>query len=176
MAQTEGSRWGRRFLYGWISRGDVAASGSADTLAYRCPSRTSSPTHSAWVQSSRSCGNRYCRPLRRMFGLMLPLHSNGAAADFRREFVRRLAWHRPCFSRVEVSGKPRSVHTDDPSSGRSIDWATSFTGPHGGRAECRSRKKAWAAKRFQTLHKRDEDRCPGTSASDSIYFLHVNGV
>ena len=36
-------------------------------------------------------------------------HPNGTSTDFRREFVRRLACHRPYFSRVGVSGKPGAV-------------------------------------------------------------------
>ncbi|MFM2281678.1 MAG: hypothetical protein RLZZ444_3909 [Pseudomonadota bacterium] len=38
-------------------------------------------------------------------------HSNGAGTDFRREFVRHLACHRPYFSRVGVSGKPGAVQS-----------------------------------------------------------------
>jgi hypothetical protein len=44
-----------------------------------------------------------------MFSLMIGHHSNRPSADFRREFVRRLACHRPYFSRVGVSGKAGAV-------------------------------------------------------------------
>lgn len=42
---------------------------------------------------------------------MLRHHTNGADTNFRREFVRRFACHRPYFSRVGVSGKSGAVHT-----------------------------------------------------------------
>ena len=44
-----------------------------------------------------------------MFRFMLGHHSNGPGAHFRRKLVRRLACHRPYFSRVGVSGKLGAV-------------------------------------------------------------------
>lgn len=50
------------------------------------------------------------RPTGRIFGFVFRHHANGAAADFRRKLVCRLACHRPYFSRVGVSGKAEAAH------------------------------------------------------------------
>ncbi|MGV2053003.1 hypothetical protein ACQZ48_23350, partial [Agrobacterium sp. 22-209-1] len=49
-------------------------------------------------------------------------------ADFRGEFVRRLACHRPYFSRVGVSGKSGAVHTVVAINPETVTAVTRFNG------------------------------------------------